>query len=218
MGDLDVGKYAIVYINKSKERNRMLIYKGQKIGKSIILPTIMEHFTKYDIFNADETGLYFRCFPDKGYSISGDDLPGGKKAKDRVTVMLCANMSGSEKIPLLVFGKSKRPRSFPKDLSKLPVQYQTSKITWITGYIFEQWLKKWDNTLRSKKRKICLLIDNCSAHSKSVSLTNLVLKFLPANTTSIMQPMNMGVIKIGKLIIEEVWIQGLLMQWTLISA
>ena len=65
----------------------------------------------------------------------------------------------------------------------------------MTGYIFEQWLKKWDNTLRSKKRKICLLIDNCSAHSKSVSLTNIVLNFFPANTTSKMQPMDMGVIK-----------------------
>ena len=70
----------------------------------------MEHFTKDDIFNADETGLYFRCFSDKGYSLRGDDLPGGKKAKDRVTVMLCTNISGSEKIPLLVIGKSKRPR------------------------------------------------------------------------------------------------------------
>ncbi|KAI6649845.1 Tigger transposable element-derived protein 4-like [Oopsacas minuta] len=45
------------------------------------------------------------------------------------------------------------------------------------------------------KRNICLLVDNCSAHPKSVSLTNICLKFLPANTTSIMQPMDMGVIK-----------------------
>ena len=122
--------------------------------KSIILPTIMKDFTKDDIFNADETGVYFRCFPDKGYSIRGDDLPGGKKAKDRLTVMLCAiYMSGSDKIPLLVIGKSKRPRSFPKYLSKLPVQYHTSKNAWMTGYIFEQWLKNWDSTLRWKRGK-----------------------------------------------------------------
>ena len=168
---------------------------------------------------ADETGLYFRCFPDKGYSIRGDDLPGGKKAKYRVTVMLCANMCGSEKIPLvLVIGKSKRPRSFPKDLSKLPVQYHTSKNAWMTGYIFEQWLKNWDSTLRSKMRKICLLVDNCSAYSKTVSLTNIILKFLPANTTSIMQPMDMGVIKNWKAHYKSRYTDRLLMQWTLISA
>ena len=172
-------RHSLTYKQEQGEKQDANVQRAEN-WKHAILPTIMEDFTKEDIFNADETGLYFRCFPDKGYSVKGDELPGGKKVKDRVTVMLCANMSGSEKIPLLVIGKSKRPRSFPKDLSKLPVQYQTSKNAWMTGYIFEWWLKNWDNTLRSKKRKVCLLVDNCSAHSKSIPLTNIVLKFLPA--------------------------------------
>ena len=187
-------RHSIIYKQEQGEKQDANVQRAEE-WKSIIIPTIMEDFTKEDIINADETGLYFRCFPDKGYSIRGYDLPGGKKAKDRFTVMLCANMSSSEKIPLLVIVKSKRPRSFPKDLSKLPVQYQTSKNARMTGYTFEQWLKNWDNTLRSKKRKICLLVDNCSANSKTVSLTNIVLNFLPSNTTIVMQPMDMGVIK-----------------------
>ncbi|KAI6655388.1 Tigger transposable element-derived protein 4-like [Oopsacas minuta] len=70
--------------------------------KSTILPTIMDDFTPENIFNAEETGLYSRSFPDKGYSIKGTDLPGGQKAKDRITVTLCANMSGTEKYPSLL--------------------------------------------------------------------------------------------------------------------
>ncbi|KAI6648380.1 Tigger transposable element-derived protein 4-like isoform X4 [Oopsacas minuta] len=155
----------------------------------------MDDFTPENIFNGDETGLYFRCFPDKGYSIKGTDLPGGKKAKDRITVMLCANMSGTEKDPLLAIGKSKQPRSFPKVLSKLPIRYEATKNAWMTGIHLREVDKKVDSSLRMNKRNICLLADNCSAHPKSVSLTNICLKFLPANTTSIMQPMDMGVIK-----------------------
>ena len=39
----------------------------------------------------------------------GSVFVGGKKEKDRITVLLCANMSGSEKRPLFVIGKSKQP-------------------------------------------------------------------------------------------------------------
>ena len=46
---------------------------------------------------------------------------------DRITVLLCSNMSGTEKRPLLVIGKSKRPRSFPKNMQNLPVEYDSSK-------------------------------------------------------------------------------------------
>ena len=43
---------------------------------------------------------------------STDKLFGRKKAKDRVTVLVCVNMDGSDKRPLLVMGKSNQPRCF----------------------------------------------------------------------------------------------------------
>ena len=104
-------------------------------------------------------------------------------------------MCGTEKRPLFVIGKSKQPRCFPKDLTRLPVDYDNSKNAWMTCSIFKTWLQKWDRSLRVKKRTVCLLVDNCSAHPSNVELTNIVVKFLPPNTTSLMQPMDMGVIK-----------------------
>jgi hypothetical protein len=44
-------------------------------------------------------------------------------------------MDGSEKIPLLVIGKSLNPRCFGKknNRAKLPVNYKANKKAWMTG-------------------------------------------------------------------------------------
>jgi hypothetical protein len=46
-------------------------------------------------------------------------------------------------------------------------------------------LVKWDLEL---KQKIVLLEDNCMAHTNNLLLKNIKLIFLPANTTSLIQP------------------------------
>ena len=118
--------------------------------KKEILPEILESFSEDDVFNADETALYYRRFPDKGNCEKGFDLTGGKKAMDRITALLCTNMSGTEKRPLLVIGKSKHPRSFPKNLHNLPVEYDSNKKAWMTRDRFTRWLLQWDKALHAK--------------------------------------------------------------------
>ena len=116
-----------------------------------------------------------------------DQLCGGKKAKDRITVLNCANMIGDEKRPLLVIGKSNRPRCFPKDLSNLPVLYRDSTNAWMTSNFFREWLEMWDQQLRLKQRKILLLVENCPTHSRIAAIVNITLHFLLPNTTSLIQ-------------------------------
>ena len=60
--------------------------------------SILSRYDPSDIFNADETGLYWRLLPDKTHSLSGEVCTGGKKSKDRVTVLVCANMTGVRNI------------------------------------------------------------------------------------------------------------------------
>ena len=43
-------------------------------------------------------------------------------------------MSGTEKLPLLVIGKSAKPRAFKN--KELPVSYKSNKKAWMTGRIF----------------------------------------------------------------------------------
>ena len=61
--------------------------------------------------------------------------------------------------------------------------------------IFEEWVRKLERTFQMEGRKIALLIDNCPAHPSVSDLTNVQLVFLPPDTTSVLQPMDQGVIR-----------------------
>lgn len=76
------------------------------------LQELLENYEPRNVFNADEAALFFKCTPDKTYTFKGEDCHGGKHSKERITVLFCANMDGSEKLPMLIIGKSKRPHCF----------------------------------------------------------------------------------------------------------
>lgn len=132
--------------------------------------------------------------PDKTLRFKGEKCSGGKLSKVRITVLVTANMTGSVKKKLLVIGKSKNPRCF-KGVSSLPVNYEYNTKAWMTSEIFQKWLRKWDSELKTENRKILLLVDNCPAHPPVLNLTCIKLVFFPPNVTSVLQPMDQGVIK-----------------------
>ena len=136
--------------------------------------------------------------PDGTLAFVNDKRKGGKKSKERVTVLFTASMTGEKKQPLVI-GKSFRPRCF-KNIKTLPVEYQSQNSSWMTAVIFSQWLGRWDEHLRGRKRKILLLLDNASCHKVDhlIALTNIELCYLPANTTAILQPMDQGIIQAVK--------------------
>ena len=65
-----------------------------------------------------------------------------------------------------------------------------------------------DRKLTKEKRKICLLVDICTAHHVSTKLSAIKLEFLPANTTVILQPLLRALFKdlklLSKTIIEKI--------------
>lgn len=156
--------------------------------------SIKKDFKDEDIFNGDETGLFFKMSPGSTLKFKHEKCVGGKMSKERLTVFVCANATGTEKRELLVIGKSQKPRCF-KNIKKLPVKYRANKKAWMVSDIFEKELKLWDEELAKKNRKICLLLDNCTAHPHVNGLKFIKLVFLPANTTSVLQPMDQGVIR-----------------------
>lgn len=60
------------------------------------------------------------------------------------------------------------------------------------------WLERFNAHVgQSPSREVLLLLDNCSSHEKPEtlpSLGNVRIEFLPANTTSVLQYMDAGVI------------------------
>lgn len=162
------------------------------------LPSILKDYEPCDIFNMDETGLFFKATTKKSLQLKGELCRGGKMSKDRLTVALCASMTG-EKLTPLVIGKAAKPRCFKNiDPKALPVIYRHNKKAWMTSTLFEDWLKIVDNQMRRQKRKILLFVDNAPSHP-TVKLSNINLRFLPPNTTSKAQPMDQGIIQTFKL-------------------
>jgi hypothetical protein len=91
-------------------------------------------------------------------------------------------MSGNDKCPPLVIGRYANPRAFKN--AALPVKYTSNTKAWMTGTIFSDWLKFWDNKLKVEGRKIVLFLDNFSGHNTTVILKQITLMYLPPNTTS----------------------------------
>lgn len=65
----------------------------------------------------------------------------------------------------------------------------------MTKDIFNEWLLKIDKKFRIQNRKILLFIDNLSGHAVTVNLTNVKIQFYPPNCTSIIQPLEQGIIQ-----------------------
>jgi len=156
---------------------------------------LLESYGPEEIYNADETAFYYRALPDSTY-VEKELLKqsrGNKVAKDRLTVLVCCSMAGCKEKPLVI-GKSKTPRCF-KNVQSYPTDYAASSNAWMTTSIWTRWLQKWDRRLCASGRKVALLVDNCTAHGEVQGLTSIrIIKFAP-NTTSIIQPCDMGVIR-----------------------
>ena len=65
------------------------------------------------VFNCDETGLYYKLLPQKSLAAHFEKSADGRKTQnERITINACSNGTGKVKLPLLFIGKSKNPRCF----------------------------------------------------------------------------------------------------------
>ncbi|KAK9722522.1 Tc5 transposase DNA-binding domain [Popillia japonica] len=69
------------------------------------------HYSDKDVFNIDETGVFYNLLPERTLDFKGKKCYGGTKSKERLTAVLCCNADGSEKLKLWIVGKSKNPRA-----------------------------------------------------------------------------------------------------------
>lgn len=174
-------------------------------------PQVLAKYEQKDIFNADETGLFWQMLPRQTLDTRGEKSHGGKQNKARITVLLAANMDGTTKLCPFVIGKFKTPHCM-RNCRYVPVRYAWNTKSWMTRDLFGKWLADWDDELADKGRRVCLLVDNCTAHHTGVPLKNIELKFLPPNTTSKLQPLDQGIIRAFKAIYKRRLIETLLVK------
>lgn len=58
------------------------------------LPELLQEYSKDDIRNMDETGLFFRALHDRGFAQKSHSCKGGKSSKQRVTIALFISALG----------------------------------------------------------------------------------------------------------------------------
>ena len=160
-----------------------------------VWPDIHSKYAASDIYNCDKISLYFQALPEGTMCFQTEKLSGGKKEKQSLTVLLMANMDGSDKRKPLVIGKSAKPKCF-RGVASLTVTYRSNKNAWMTAALFQNWVIDFDKCMHTKRIKVCLLIDNCSTYNiEKAHLKCVELVYLPANTTSFIQPLDQGIIR-----------------------
>ena len=72
------------------------------------------------------------------------------RGEDRITVLIACSAAG-EKHPLLVIGKSAKPRAFKRyPTESVGITCRHNRKAWMTTYIFTEWL----NNVNNKVRKV----------------------------------------------------------------
>lgn len=207
------------WLRRFKDRHgiRELQIQGEQLSSDITAATVFTNdleklvsengLVREQIYNADETGLYWRTMPTKTLASAKEKrAPGYKISKDRITVLCCANATGEDKLPLAVIGKSKSPRALKNLMNTLPVTYYNHPTAWITRDLFKKWfseifvphVKKY-MAQKGLPLKAVLILDNAPSHPPAEQLTaennGIFVYFLPPNVTALVQPMDQGVIE-----------------------
>lgn len=178
------------------------------------IQAICDQYQPKDIYNMDETGLFWRQMPNGG--LSKDGHAGQKRDKTRVTIAVATNATGSDRLPLWLVGTTKTPRALRGvNMSTIGCSWRWSKKAWMRSGIIVEWLSSFYRHI-SQQRRVLLLLDNFSAHLLGLETTpappNIKVLFLPANATSIYQPLDQGIIQNLKHRYRKKW-----MLWMIIS-
>lgn len=167
-----------------------------------VLPDLVSGYESNNIYNADESGFFYKALPRGTFATFGDKPTTGKMQKERLTALFICNMDGSDK-QLFIIGKSATPRCF-KNILRPPLPYYNNKNAWMTHSIFTDILNNFNKKLNLQKRNIILFIDNAPCHKLfNIELSNIKVIFLPPNTTCIIQPLDQGIIQNAKVFYRQ---------------
>ena len=110
--------------------------------ETVLVPTLAR-YPPNDIYNGDETALFYKSLPHRTY-FDGDKPEGSAKHKDRLTLLIITNMDGSDQRKLSVIGKSKTPHCLQKKykMQVMSVDWYASKNAWMTSEIHHQIMTK----------------------------------------------------------------------------
>ncbi|GFV77444.1 tigger transposable element-derived protein 6 [Trichonephila clavipes] len=190
------------WLTNFKKRNGIVFNKcGESLSVDInvcskwqnSLSDLIKEYEPRNIFNTDETGLFFKCLPEKTFTFKKEKCHGGKHSKE-------SNYFTGCKHGRLRKDYSSRHRKICKTsvcfkgINSFPTKYRSNKKVWMTTELFNEWLVSLNSDMKREKRHILLFLDNCTVHNNAPPLLNVKLQFFPPNSTSKLQPLDQGII------------------------
>ncbi|KAF5185902.1 Tigger transposable element-derived protein [Thalictrum thalictroides] len=158
---------------------------------------LINKFEHENVYNMDETGLFFRLLPRYSILMPQEDIAttrGKKKSKDRISLIVCANATGTHKISCSFIGKPKEPACIKNRI--WPVPYFNQAKAWMDVETCWKWFEQiFVPEVRSRTgRRVLLLMDNAPGHFEAFERNGITVAFFPPNCTSWKQPCDMGII------------------------
>ncbi|NXP21407.1 TIGD3 protein, partial [Scytalopus superciliaris] len=140
------------------------------------LPGLLRGYVPSEVFSCGETAVL---------------LPAGCPG-ERLTLLLCTNASGSEKVPLRALGDSPRPRCLRGvNLEQMPWSYRAGSPGGLTAPLFAEWLREFNEAVRRQGKSVLLLLTEHEAHPY-LQLSNVRMVFVPP-AAGLAQPLDRGI-------------------------
>ena len=162
------------------------------------------------IWNCDETGLFWKKSPNTNcvpITFCKTNNHGFKIDKKRITLLFGGNAMGHKLTPLFV-NQHETPRCFQKENpASFGLFWSSNKKAWVTQTLFSNWFTthfipevQAYYEEEGLDFRILLLLDNAPGHRKDLgeNLAGDEVLYMPPNTTSLIQPMDQGVIRAFK--------------------
>ena len=142
-----------------------------------------------------------------------DKVPGKKISKDKFSVLLGANATGTHGLKPVVVGKAAKSHCLKDQMDSLSVVYYHTSNAWSNAAIFVDWFfnhfvpevqRYLEDVLHipPEEVKVVLLLNNAPAHPHADKLVShdgrIRVVFLPPNITTLILPMDQVVIMVCK--------------------
>ncbi|CAK9812869.1 Tigger transposable element-derived protein 6 [Anthophora quadrimaculata] len=169
--------------------------------------------TKYkheDLFHADELTMYSDIRPSRTKEYS----EGSESPRDRITILMSCNSSGTTKLPLLICGP------YSSRIKAGEHVYCHSKDSYIRDELFKDWLLNVNDRMGKCDRRILLFLRRNRAHALKdfVVSNNVQLVYLPEDFPPLLRPLRRDVFHYVKMVFRRRYVERVKnyrMEWQL---
>nr|XP_034182068.1 uncharacterized protein LOC117605174 [Osmia lignaria] len=153
-----------------------------------------------DLFHVDELTMYTDVLPLR--IVSEETL--SETRRNRVTILMGCNSSGTTKLPLLICG------TYPSKIRVKEHVYCNNEDSYIEDELFRKWLTNVNERMFNCNRKILMFLRRNRAHAlKDFAPSNLKLIYLPEDFPPLLRPLRKHVFHYIKMIFRRRYVERL---------